>query len=149
MWEGPLTDAADELLVLPAVWESDRHDNYFFTWWQKLDQIIPDVFGDAAVAADTGTTQIHSVTARELDLGIPGPGVDRPLGMRPVGASIGWVRQQAVVLTREKIEAALSSPYSSGGVPVGVIPVAMIDFPAPSSGNGGGYTLYLRVQRVP
>lgn len=84
-----------------------------------------------------------------MDLGIPGPGVDRPLNMRPVGGTIGWLRQPAVVLTREKIESALSSPYSLGGnIPVGVIPVAMIDYPDDHLGVRGSYTMYLRVQRV-
>jgi hypothetical protein len=149
VWEGPLTDGADELVVVPSLWESDQHDQHFFRWRQKLDEIIPDVFNDAQVKANATSPGLQAVTARELDLGIPGPGVDRPIGMRPVGATIGWVRQQAVVVTREKIEAVLNSPYSIGGPPVGVIPVSLVDWPDHRVGLGAGYTVYLRVQRLP
>jgi hypothetical protein len=149
VWEGPLTDGADELVVAPSIWESDQHDQHYIRWWQKMDQIIPEFFNDSSVKANVTSPGLQSATARELDVGIPGPGVDRPIGMRPVGASIGWIRQQAVVLTREKIEAALNSPYSVGGPPVGVIPVALTDWPAPNVGLGAGYTMYLRVQRLP
>lgn len=149
VWEGPLTDGAEQLVLAPAVWESDQKEGPYIAWWQKLDQVISDVFADNAVAADAGTSDLHPVLARELDLGIPGPGVDRPLGMRPVGASIGWVRQQVVVITREKIEASLASPYRVGGRPVGVIPVSLVDYTAEKAGLRGAYTVYLRFERIP
>jgi hypothetical protein len=151
VWEGPLTDGAEELLIVPTIWESDRKDTYFARWWQALDGVFPSMFDDKPVTDEVPSTSFHPVVARELDLGIPTPaqGNDRPLNMRPAGWSI-WLRQPAVVLTREKIESALSSPYSLGGnIPVGVIPVAMIDYPDDHLGTRGSYTMYLRVQRVP
>jgi hypothetical protein len=151
IWEGPLTDAAEELLIVPTVWESDKKDTYFTRWWQALDQVFPSMFDDKAVSDELPSSSFHPIVARELDLGIPTPaqGNDRPLNMRPAGAAI-WLRQPAVVLTREKIESALSSPYSlGGGIPVGVIPVAMVDYADDYLGVRGAYTMYLRVQRVP
>jgi hypothetical protein len=149
VWEGPLTDGSEELVVAPSLWESDQHDAGYIAWWQKLDVVIPDVFNDNTVAADVATPDLHPVVARELDLGIPGPGVDRPLGMRPVGASIGWVRQQVVVITREKIESAFTSQYRIGSSPVGVVPVSLVDWTDDRVGLRGAYTMYLRVERVP
>jgi hypothetical protein len=148
VWEGPLTDGADELLVAPSVWESDRQVAPFIRWWQKLDQIIPDVFNDEAVKGDLTTPNPNAVVARELDLAFVGAGADRPFGVRPAGA-VPWMRQQAVVLTREKIESALSSPYRIGGVAPGVIPVTFTDWRDDRIGTGGSYTAYLRVERVP
>jgi hypothetical protein len=148
VWEGPLTDGADELLVAPSIWESDRQVAPFIRWWQKLDQIIPDVFNDEAVKGDLTTPNPHPVVARELDLAFVGAGADRPFGVRPAGAT-PWMRQQAVVLTREKIESALSSPYRVGGVAPGVIPVTFTDWRDDRIGTGGSYTAYLRVERLP
>ena len=148
VWEGPLTDGADELVVAPSIWESDRQVAPFIRWWQKLDQIIPDVFNDEAVKADLTTPNPHAVVARELDLAFVGSGADRPFGVRPAGYT-PWMRQQAVVLTREKIESALSSPYRVGGVAPGVIPVTFTDWRDDRIGTGGSYTAYLRVERLP
>jgi hypothetical protein len=56
-----------------------------------------------------------------------------------------------VVVTREAIEKALSSPYQSGGTAPGVIQIHLVDgvVSAGTAQFEGNYDLYLRVERLP
>lgn len=147
VFNGQLTNSLEMVLIAPAIWESDRNDTPYQTWWQVMDTVAVTLAKSQPILDDMASSQIRPFVGRELaGIGITMDNKrDRPLGMRPAGND-AWVQQRVVVLTREKIEAALTSQFG-GGLPVGIIAVPLTDVPSGYHGTGGSYTMYLKVER--
>ena len=141
IWEGPLTDDGDVLVLRPALWEHDGDRTAFDSWSQSLASSPPQAtWGLAAVQQSLATPAIAAVTGPAIDLSID-PGRDRPIGLR----NHTWY-DQVVVLDRWKIEAALREP---AGRPPGLIRLRLQEEIGKGRGapENGDYVLYLRVER--
>jgi hypothetical protein len=171
LWGGTLTDSADVLLISPSIWESDNKTDYFLQWNQRQNSTINDIFLDTRVldqingkrfgAVTLGATGSVTGVAQQagINAGIwaalgliglpPIPffigGGDRPVGLVENGPDQNALPNTAVVLTREIIETALSSPYNTlvpaaPGVNIqiakpGIMIVPFVDISRNISGN--------------
>ena len=139
VWEGPLADGGDVLVLRPALWELDGDRTAFDSWTRYASS--PDAtWSLAAVQQSLVTPAIAPVAGPALDLSVD-PGRDRPIGLR----DRKWY-DRVVVLDREKIEAALGEPP---GRPPGLIALRLQEEIGKGSGapENGDYVLYLRVER--
>ena len=162
LWEGLLTDGVDEIIVWPVLWESDGDLTAFQTWSQSMPARARDKLalakgnstGSGVQAVSTGVFSLPDLRTWQpcpvfCDFALAH--ADRPLGLVQGSlyekyAATEW----AVVVTRERIEASLSSPSSFGGLAPGIIPVVMKDNSANlTKGVAGSYTVYLGVGRLP
>lgn len=141
VWEGPLADGGDVLVLRPSLWELDG-DRSAFDAWARFAASPGATWSLAAVQQSLLSSAIAPAAGSALELSVP-PGRDRPIGLR----GQEWY-DQVVVLNREKIEAALLQADRPGRAP-GLIAVRLRE----ETGNGsraaqnGDYVLYLRVER--
>ena len=167
VWEGPLADGGDVLVLRPALWELDGDRTAFDFWLQFLGSSAPSAtWGLAGVQQSLGTTNIGPVAGLGIErkgyllwsspdlvdqLAVGNrqpyyinPGRDRPIGLR----DHIWY-DQIVVLDREKIEAELRRAGQIGSV-AGLVKLRLVeDRKSSTVPQNGDYTLYLRVERVP
>jgi hypothetical protein len=169
LWEGPLTDGVEAVVVRPTLWVWNSRPNTF-NYWERTSKsefgiaaagnvraLEMDQVRDRASRSDMSPFRLASPrmftcmsdTIVILDFAqcIPNHD-DRPIGLSPDPGGSGynvWL-DLAVVITREAIENALASATQVGGVPNGVIAINLRDN---GSNWGANYDLYLRVQRVP
>lgn len=165
LFEGPLTDGSEAVVIRPTLWEFDGDGQHYQKWSQYFTG------SDPAATIKSGIVQ-QAINASGLDFFLGGvlpktagqkdwnyvtfdigPGQDRYIGMRPNPADGIWGQypewtDHLLVFTREKIEAVLSSAYQVGSP--GIVAIPLIDAnPNGSSSYEGDYTLYLRVERLP
>jgi len=134
LWEGPLTDKGEVVLLTLSLWESDDLDSTFVSWReQEMNLTASQLFDDAkvqnhitsgtgyAAVAIGGTPQASAAQLVASGLFLPyavisnllSGGADRPIGLRHiVGTDNVYFPNTVVVLTREIIESALSAPYA-------------------------------------
>jgi hypothetical protein len=164
LFEGPLTDGVEAVVIRPTLWEWDGNAVHYQKWSQFFTGSDPaatikaGVVKGAISASGLGVIQggrmPNTYGQRDwnyiaLDIG---PGQDRYIGMRAISSASLEKNPQwtdlILVLTREKIEAALGSAYQIGAP--GTIAVPLEDAnPYGSAAYEGDYTMYLRVDRVP
>jgi hypothetical protein len=141
VWEGPLADGGDVLVLRPSLWEHDGDRTAFKRWTRSLASSPPQAtWGLAAVQQGLAASAIAPVAGPAFELPIAA-GRDRPIGVR----DHMW-HDRVVVIDREKIEVALAAP--AGRVP-GLIELRLKEEIGKSSGppENGDYVLYLRVER--
>ena len=174
LFEGPLTNGQEVIIIHPTLWEWDGDQTAFGIWTTQatMNTAVP-------ITVLTGLAQeIASASISVIDLHGPGDnmltapalklqelmsmlpngepisirsGMDRPIGLAPPGTGVGrllkW-QDRVVVLTKEKIDAALGGTYTVGAA--GIIRIQLVDSnPMGDLGYNGDYVLYLRVERVP
>lgn len=128
IWDGPLTNDRDAVIILPTIWEYDGGSAAYDQWFAR------EVANERTIWTDIGTQEMiggHQlgVVLPAGQIGAPGGasataatgfqatllqigamfGVtpfDRPVGMNNIGG-FGVLPRRAVVITREIIEAAL------------------------------------------
>jgi hypothetical protein len=140
LWQGSLTDGADVLIISPSVWESDGDPSWLYVWGQAQnqlgesllsrqevqDQINRKLFGPitvGATAANSGNLTQAGAGVIVGALGVPLVGLpvqaltggfkDRPIGLVPNGVDATVLPNTTIILTREIIEAALSSSHQA------------------------------------
>jgi hypothetical protein len=141
VWEGPLADRGDVLVLRPSLWEHDGDRTSFDLWTRSLASSPPHAtWGLAAVQQGLATSAIASVAGAAFELPVA-TGRDRPIGLR----DRKW-QDRVVVLDREKIEAALGA---SPGRSPGLIELRLQEEMGKGRGapENGDYILYLRVER--
>ncbi len=142
VWEGPLADSGDVLVLRPALWELDGDRASFDFWTRSLTASAPAAtWGLAGVQQSLTTSAIAPVEGPTLELSVES-GRDRPIGLR----DRKWY-DQVLVLNREKIEGALRLGDRPGNAP-GLIVLRLQE--AIGTGHpaeNGDYVLYLRVER--
>ncbi len=163
VFEGPLTAGKEVVVIRPVLWEWDGTRSAFDTWRSTFMQSAPDAtfgairseiedlsirvtLGGYLLTAHEGTQGVLNSWERDI-----GPGVDRPIGLAPVrtrygGTKLMW-QDRLVVLTKEKIDAALDAPYTTGAL--GILSIQLKDVDASDIPYSGDYTLYVRVERIP
>lgn len=128
IWEGPLSDGLDAVVILPTIWEYDGgtavYDQWFFreladqqSIWaavgvqemiggHKLGVVVPS--GELGAPGGVSATAPAGFQTTLLQIGAMFgiTSFDRPLGMKNVGG-FAVLPRRAVVLTREIIEASL------------------------------------------
>ena len=168
VWEGTLRDGVEAVVVTPTLWEVDGRLDYYAQWenptggarWHPqlaAEQIaaIKDKVAQADVTPFRGVELFNCAVGSVLDADCS-PGNDRPIGidLTPCNGTrrgLSWC-DVTVVLTREGVERALSSPSPAGGVPPGTITISLTEpegVDAIRGGLDGNYELYLRLERVP
>jgi hypothetical protein len=156
MFEGPLSDYSDLVIVRPSLWEYDG-DPAARQWWSQA-VAPPDarsVFKEyQRVTSQAGLRLWHfgrQLLSAQASAGfaLPGqvlPGMDRPIGMNaPADCSTcsPTLIDHALVLTREQIEEALA------GQPWVILPYRLTDSnPGGNLKYDGDYTLFILVERV-
>lgn len=163
LFEGQLTDSADVLIITPSIWEQDGGTAFYDQWVQQQaalnlslftnatiqDQVTSKRFG-AVISGNSGngsgtTLGFQIRTAVDMTLiqfGFPivtllQTSSDRPIGLLANGVDATMLPVQAVVLTREIIEAALAQPALGlipSPVPNSQWTLATIPVPAPKPG---------------
>jgi len=150
LWQGELRDGVDVLVIMPEVWEWDGNQ-YDFNRWRN--QAIPP--SDPSIQNLVAAKQFGPFQSLgghyEFSLtpaGIAGS-YDRPVKYSRRNSEIFWPIN-GFVLTRESVEAALSSSAVGTGRPPGTIELERRgDLLWPSNNADGDYWLYLRVERLP
>ncbi len=165
LWQGTLSDGGDIVLVTPTIWEHDGDTSVFQQWAQSQSVLDNTILQDAAVQSRL-TTQLLSPVAVGTTSNVVGllgtletllTGTkDRPIGL--VAAADRTVRlpNTTLVLTREILERALSSPSpaqattSPGVVITSSKPGVLVLNYADSAAAGGQalYSLVLQVERL-
>jgi hypothetical protein len=169
VWQGPLRDGVEAVVVRPTLWVWNGGPGAFDDWarfalnqlslrGRTEDQWEMNAFGNKILNADLSPLRDPSTdhsTGMLFCSGDPTtwsscrPGNDRPIGLTLCDPrftdEISWC-DLSVVVTREAIEKALASPYQAGGLGKGVIAIHLAD---DGSGWNGNYDLYLRVERAP
>jgi hypothetical protein len=107
---------------------------------------LPNLYRDAAVAAETKAPGLRWIPGPSLQLRLHGQ-VDHPIGVTNLMPGYGTYVQPVMVLTQEKVESVLSAPQMIGGLTPGIVTVPVRD--AFENDYNGAYTLYLRVERIP
>jgi hypothetical protein len=168
IWEGPLADGGDVLVLRPTLWEADG-DRTAFDWWLRflasspatdttwklpgLQQslkntaidIIPGI-GRSLYPNDTHLLYASPDIVDQLAVGNSQPNYINPGRHRPVGLQQHYWKDQLLVLSREKIEAELNRA-SQVAAPAGLIVVPLEEEQGGTTPLGGKYLLYLRVER--
>ncbi|MEP6691448.1 MAG: hypothetical protein ABJD07_09845, partial [Gemmatimonadaceae bacterium] len=178
LFEGPLTNGQEVIVIHPTLWEWDGDQTAFGIWTTQatINTAVPitvlSTLAQEIASASISVTDLQGpgdnvLTApglklQELMAMLPNgqpisirSGMDRPIGLAPLSSPPGkpasmllkW-QDRVVVLTKEKIDAALGGTYTIGAT--GIIPVRLVDSnPMGDLGYNGNYVLYLRVERVP
>ena len=176
VWQGPLTDGADALLISPSIWESDGNPQLFSGWVQSQTSLSNSIFLAAKVQNEIGSRVFQPLTLGTSE-GVSGslasaaaqtavlaafglPPVltlfsapqDRPIGLRGTkdanGVDTALLPNTTIVLTREIIEQALRS--SSGGGQSVLMTITFADDFSVSNGVldlPGTYLMVLEVER--
>ena len=165
VFEGGLSDAAEALLLVPSIWESDgktsSFDSYANTW--KTGGVGSIINAPAVQNQLTGSnaTTLMSLMVPATDnfptnailtgVFLPGVlpiavsiieasrnGVDRPIGLSEY-QSVGQYQDRLIVITHEKL----------AKLTVGTGTTLVIPFGEPANGKLNGlYQLYVRVERI-
>lgn len=163
LFEGPLTDGIEVLIIRPVLWEFDGDREGYTRWKSFLEASSPDATItyaplQTAIGAQAMTVleagQVANLSAWNKIgyvgcCGQLGPGQDMPIGMHPSGSSTtpAW-HDRIVVITREQIELVLSSQYVTGAAGIIAIPLVTAN-PYGTAPLWGDYVVYLRVERIP
>jgi hypothetical protein len=147
VWQGVLSDQNHDMVsISPSIWESDGNAQSFAAWAAYLTQYA-DLLAPGYPAAYNNLNVLWAAGSNALTYSA-GFGMDRPIGATAwVGALHGYIPQH-LILTRQKIEALLTSNQTIGGLPRGIIPLQFYDAPSTQLGAGGDYTIYLQVERL-
>lgn len=193
IWTGDLANASDAVVILPTLWSRDGKIEPYDTWqnaeltagsqiWydqavqQALHQTTLGVVAPPGAVTPNGNqqfAQLAQLVGAAILGGMGQPWAlafafdpsahDFPIGLDPRSKSLP---RRAIVLTREMIEQALSSPPAPLSptmlvpnypawilgyltVPVGVIPVLLFDYvPPPGEPLRTAYVMYLQVERM-
>jgi hypothetical protein len=170
LWEGTLTSDREVVVLHPVLWEADigSANTTAYNGWRQYfegnpsrEWSIPSVqapdleastwFQEGGVVRLSGAVDRLALLERnELDRPI---GLQRYTGSLCVGYCGVWL-DQMLVLTRERIERALTGSYSAGDR--GVIELHLTDYTQVPGGARltwgdlqGDYTMILRVERIP
>lgn len=163
LWEGPLTDGVEVVAVRPTLWVWNGATRVYDAWLAGLSN--PQRYlGDDKQAKMRSGNMAPSFGGGGFDIWCAESGIydtahvanclpadDRPIGLRECNAFLGCWHGVVLLIARDGIERALSSPYQAGGSAPGVIQIHLAD-QDPSFGLNkfsGNYDLYLRVERVP
>jgi hypothetical protein len=162
IWEGQLT-GADALLITPTVWEYDGGSSVFQEWVRSQGVLNNTILMDASVRGRVagqvlGPIEVGATvpTFQNLLSQIINGRQDRPVGLRPSGSGT-QLPNLTLVLTREIIDAALSSSWATVQLPVvpglqltipkpGILVLNFVDTPAGPS--AAAYTMILQAERV-
>lgn len=163
LWEGTLTDGVEVVVIRPTLWVHNLGPHTYEYWrglvtaaGEGLVSVIETKIGAADLSpyrvpypdGSREGSMFHCLAWDKLGWTTEcRSNMDRPIGLlrNPYdNLSVEWT-DLLVVLTREAIEKALSSPYQTGGAN-GVIAIHLRDGYEAWNGN---YDLYLRVDRVP
>jgi hypothetical protein len=168
VWEGPLANGGDVLVLRPTLWEADG-DRTAFDWWlrflggsaatdttwklPRLQQslassgigIIPGI-GKSLYPNDTRLLYASPDIVDQLAVGNSQPNYINPGRDRPIGLNHHEWDDELLVLDREKIEAELTRA-SQVAAPAGLITIPLEEEQGGSTPLGGKYLLYLRVER--
>ena len=168
VWEGPLADGGDVLVLRPTLWEADG-DRTAFDWWlrflgsqaatdttwklPRLQQslanagigIIPGI-GKSLYPDDTRLLYASPDIVDQLAVGNSQPNYINPGRDRPIGLNHHEWDDELLVLDREKIEAELNRA-SQVAAPAGLIAIPLDEEQGGSTPLGGHYKLYLRIER--
>jgi hypothetical protein len=163
LFEGPLTDGVEVLVIRPVLWEFDGDPAGYTRWKQALESWDPSATItyaplQAAIGAQAMTVleagQVANISAW-YKIGYTGsantlgPGQDLPIGLHPSGPwPMPMLHDRIVVITREQVEAVLSSPYVTGAAGIIAIPLVTSN-PYGTAPLWGDYVLYVRVERLP
>jgi hypothetical protein len=154
LWEGTMTNGTEALVVQPMLWEFDGNQTGYSQWSNPNNQgfagqdyyrpfLTQKINGADLTPFDGGVVGVYCVTVIYIDpTANCQPGYDRPIGV----PDNGFPRSSVMVFTREAIEKALSSTYSTAGMPPGVIRLSFVEA---ASNWGGNYDLYIKVERIP
>jgi len=147
LWEGQLTDSAESVVVVPAVFESDRKESpawsTWTSWWTSPEGSAE--IRDAARAGRNKSTldwmRIGRIDPNGFEYGPrfdSNNGTDRPIGLRlPSSGSTGWWVPAGYVLTRELVEKTLGANQA----------VVMSHLIYDTTPLDGAYTMYLQLER--
>ena len=168
LWEGPLTDATDAVVVTPTIWEWQGDANT--TNRKKVDTFIngepkrsttlwPTVSAALSESQSwSGPTLVQMGLLPEAQGGTAQKSLlvdlfDKDENItHAIGADVQpdkqtkqyYVKNMGLVFTRELIEKALNSSSQVGGMGPGIIEVKWVEkYP----GATGSYTLYVQVAR--
>ena len=139
LWEGPLTDGVDALVISPSLWINYGDNPLFTTWNQNEDSFNNNIFTDSritnqistqtlgtivlgpsanamdsathAVASDAATAVIDTILVIPF-VELQGPTHDRPIGLVDAAVDITAptiLPNTTLVLTREIIEKRLGT----------------------------------------
>jgi len=173
IWEGELETGRNVLILKPAIWEWDSETgqsaqgrtSYNGGWLEGFDIQPPagsipyaDQMDSAGLSVfiDRGTTR--STTSGSAWNNLFHSAGDRPIGFIQtsapritdvLGGGVYEYFDRVLVITREKIEAALVPANTSGSLPPGVLAISYRDDPNDDGTLGGDYKLYLQVERLP
>jgi hypothetical protein len=168
LWQGTLTSEREVVVIHPVLWEADNGDRntfaynqwtQFFTSNPTREWALPEVQHPDPEATtlfrEGGLVRLSG--AVELMMGLDANHEDRPIGVRSEQGCYGsngtcgaWLDQQ-LILTRERIERALNSPYTSGER--GLLELRLRDYYQVPNGTRtssvlqGDYVMLLKVER--
>ncbi|HJU89041.1 MAG TPA: hypothetical protein VJ672_06580 [Gemmatimonadaceae bacterium] len=155
VFQGPLTLGKEVVVVRPVLWESDGNRSAFDLWSAHFKNTAPSgtfaaiesALGEASIPVILGGLMLNgaaSVTDLQFNRDIK-PGTDRPVGMQG-GLIMKW-QDRMVVITKEKIDAVLDSPYATGAK--GILAIPLVDKDGGDLPYSADYVMYLRVERIP
>jgi hypothetical protein len=166
IWEGTLGDGADAVVVRPTLWEWDGDAAILYYWRDYWLARTGELWNLAR--SDAGTSNLGTIAGgRSPVFAYTGnfypsneeqarmwPGRDRLIGLDALGGdymSRAYRNEKLLVVTREKIEAALAHPAALQLGP-GVVALSLVDTRPPDDHYmyfNADYVLYLRVERLP
>lgn len=172
LWEGELRDGMDDLLLHPTLWEVDQKDSemaritdgvtcgyYLCNWANRIRSQTGSPQTVQALIAGTKISYVETdilwLSGNRFVSHMERQDSDRPIGLEGDDAEasswgiVGNLRDRVVVLSREKIEAALAAGtnkievrfwdhWAKPGVPQSTV-----------SYLNGDYLLTIRIERLP
>ena len=125
VWEGPLTDGQDAVVILPSMWEFDGYPDGFNKWHQSEQANVLQIWSDQGVQAAVAGTQLAMLSPpgtletsfglhynassafQFVFAGVLGPlaaltagSYDRPIGVKMDGVASGGVASGPVMPRR-------------------------------------------------
>jgi hypothetical protein len=164
IWQGPLTDGQDAVIIIPTLWEFDGQFDGYNAWFQSEVLNLPRTWSDVAVQQALSANSLAVVAASGWTTTSNGPVMDsqgaivtafasmgmsllaqgqydRPIGLIRDGASVA-LPHRALVLTREVLERAFLNKNPASAT----VAIPLID--APGADLQGSYMLYIQVERL-
>jgi hypothetical protein len=150
VWQGTLRNGIESVVIRPTLWESFGQVDGYAKW---RSNVVQDSKESSAIQSKIAGNDLSSFLGQSVAWADDNAFLDdmlhsedRPIGILKcnpaVSAEVFWCNRTMVV-TREAIEQALSSPYQTGGIPQGTIDVHLVD-----DNVQGDCDLYLRVVRI-